>query len=254
MSVRSSVRIAPLMVLAMGVLLPTDAVAQERLWLDVNLGYAVPTDKDFSTHLTRTIFAEPADFDVDYSAPAGFIFDAGAGFMLMPKFGVGVSISQSRHKDFPVLSARIPHPFLFNQFGSDSAEGDTELERTETGVHIHAMFVAFEDDTNRFRVFGGPTWMRVKNDTVADFDYTQTFTSVPPSNDINITGYDIGECECSGWGFNVGADYSYFFTPNVGVGGVLRYTRAKVEPVDFSGQFELQAGGVAFGGGLRVKF
>ncbi len=251
MSVRSSVRIAVLMIVTMGVLLPTGAFAQERLWLDVNLGYATPTDKEYSTHLTRTIFAEPADFDVDYSSPAGFSFDAGAGFMLTPQLGVGVNISQSRHSDTPVLSARIPHPFLFNQHGSDTVEGDTELERTETGVHIQAMIVAFEDDTNRFRVFGGPTWMRVKNDSVADFEYTQT---LDPANTITITAYDITDCQCSGWGFNVGADYSYFFNPNVGVGGVLRYTRAKVEPIDFSGPFELTAGGAAFGGGLRVKF
>jgi hypothetical protein len=254
MSVRSSLRNVALMLFSIGASLPTAAIAQERLWLDVNLGYAVPTDQDFSTHLTRTIADEPADFDVDYSAPAGVIFDAGAGFLLTPRFGVGVSISQSRHSDVPVLSARVPHPFLFNQFGSDTVEGDTELERTETGVHVQAVFVPFQGDTSRLRVFIGPTWMRVKNETVLDFDYTQAFTTAPPSNRIAITGYDISACECSGWGFNVGADYSYFFTPTIGVGGVLRYTRATVEPVDFSGPFELTAGGVAVGGGLRVKF
>jgi hypothetical protein len=242
------------MVLAMGTLLPTAAAAQERLWFDVNFGAAIPSDKDVSTTSTRTIFAEQATFAVDYSSPRGFMFDVGAGFMITPLFGVGVSVSSSKHSDFPVLNASIPHPVLFNRFGTDSAEGDTELERTETSVHIQAMFVPWQDDTNRLRIFGGPTYMRVETETVDDFNYTQTFTIVPPTNTIDITSYDINSCECNEWGFNVGADYSYFFNPNVGVGGVLRYTRVKVEPVDYSGPFDLNAGGVAFGAGLRVKF
>lgn len=254
MSVRLNVRKVALLVLAMGMMLPKGAVAQERLWADVNFGVAIPTDKDFSTASTRTIFAEPADFSVDYSAPRGPSFDIGGGFMLTPQIGVGVSFSRSTHKDTPILHARIPHPFLFNNYGSATAEGDTELERTEQAVHIQAMFVAFESDTQRIRVFGGPTYMQVKNQTVENFIYTQTFTTVPASNTIAITNYDINECECSGWGFNIGADYSYFFTPNVGVGGIVRFSRVKVEPVDYSGAFELNAGGAAIGGGLRFKF
>lgn len=242
------------MMLALGMLVPTAAMAQERVWVDVNFGVAFPSDKDFSTHLTRTIFAEPADFDVDYSFPKGPEFDGGAGFMLTPQFGIGISASRSKHEDVPVLTARIPHPFIFNTYGSDSADGDTKLERTESALHIQAMFVAFESDNSRFRIFGGPTYMKVKNQTVGDFHYNQTFTLVPARNTIEITTYDINECECSGWGFHVGGDYSYFFSPNVGVGGIVRFTRVKVEPVDYSGAFDLNAGGVMVGGGLRIKF
>lgn len=254
MSVRLNVRKVALLVLAAVMMLPSGAAAQERLWFDVNFGVAMPTDKDFSTASTRTIFAEPADFSVDYSTPRGPSFDVGGGFMLTPMLGVGVSFSRSTHKDAPFLSARIPHPFLFNTYGSASAEGDTELERTEQAVHIQMMIVPFETDTQRLRVFFGPTYMQVKNQTVGDFAYRQTFTTVPPSNTITIPSYEINECECSGWGGHVGVDYSYFFTPNVGIGGILRYSRVNVEPVDYSGAFDLTAGGVAIGGGLRVKF
>jgi len=254
MSVRLNVRKLALLVLAAAMMLPSGAAAQERLWFDVNFGVSMPTDKDFTTSSRYDIYAEPADFSVDYSAPRGPVFDIGGGFMVTPMFGVGVSFSRSTHEDTPFLSARIPHPFLSNAYGSATAEGDTELKRTEQAVHIQAMIVPFESDTQRFRVFGGPTYMQVKNQTVADFDWRQTFTTVPPSNTITIPSYEISECECSGWGFHVGADYSYFFTPNVGVGGILRYSRVNVEPVDYSGSFDLTAGGTAIGGGLRVKF
>lgn len=238
----------------MSMLLPGAAVAQERLWADVNFGVAMPTDKDLTNSSTRAISSEQASFTADYFWPRGPVFDVGAGFMLTPQFGVGVSVSRSTHSDFPVLEATIPHPILFNRFGTGTAEGDTELKRTETALHLQAMFVAFETETQRVRIFGGPTYMKVKTETVADFVYSQTFTIVPVTNNVTITDYSINECECGGWGFNLGADYSYFFTPNVGVGGILRFSRVKVEPVDFSGAFDLTAGGTAIGGGLRLKF
>lgn len=254
MFLRSNVRQVALAVLAMAALLPMNAAAQERLWFDVNFGVAFPTDKEFSTSSTRTIFAEPADFSVHYEARKGFIFDVGAGFMFTPQIGAGVSVSSSKHKGTPFLSARIPHPFLFDRHGSATAEGDTDLERTETSLHLQAMFVVYESDISRIRVFGGPTYIRVENETVENFIYTQQFTTVPPTNNITITDYSINACECTGWGFHVGGDYSYFFTPNVGVGGIARFSRAKVEPVDYSGAFDLDAGGFSVGGGLRVKF
>jgi hypothetical protein len=40
----------------------------------------------------------------------------------------------------------------------------------------------------------------------------------------------------------------------VGVGGILRFSRVKVEPVDYSGSFDMNAGGTAIGAGLRFKF
>jgi hypothetical protein len=174
--------------------------------------------------------------------------------MVTPKFGVGISVSRSSHKDFPVLSADIPHPVFADTYGSATADGDTKLERTETALHLQAMFVAMETDTQRVRIFAGPSRIQVKNQVVGDFHYDQTYTLNPPTNVVDNTSYDISECECSGWGFNIGADYSYFFSPTVGVGGVARFTRASVEPVDFSGQFDLAAGGFHIGAGLRVKF
>lgn len=252
MSLRASVRNF-LLVVAMGAVASTDAMAQERLWLDVNLGAVAPTDKDYGSTSSQSVFGETATFAVDYKAKTGFMFDVGAGFLLTPQFGVGINVAQSRHKGAPTVSATIPHPFLTNRSATGSLTGE-DLERTDTAVNIQAMFVAWQDDSSRFRIFAGPTYMQVKNENVQTMDYRQTFTTAPPANTVVVNSYTTDECTCTGWGFNVGADYSYFFSPNVGVGGILRYTRANVEPADLNGTFELTAGGVAFGGGLRVKF
>ena len=51
-------------------------------------------------------------------------------------------------------------------------------------------------------------------------------------------------------GFNVGADVGYYFTKNVGVGGIVRFSQTKVT---FS-LGEVDAGGAMVGGGLRLRF
>ena len=51
-------------------------------------------------------------------------------------------------------------------------------------------------------------------------------------------------------GFNVGADVGYFFTKNVGVGGIIRFSQTKVT---FS-LGEVDAGGAMVGGGVRLRF
>ena len=51
-------------------------------------------------------------------------------------------------------------------------------------------------------------------------------------------------------GFNVGADVGYYFTKNVGVGGIVRFAQTKVT---FS-LGEVDAGGAMVGGGVRLRF
>ena len=55
-------------------------------------------------------------------------------------------------------------------------------------------------------------------------------------------------------GYNVGAEATYKFTPNVGAAALLRFTRASAE-LDFGGQpVTMNVGDLQFGGGLRLRF
>jgi hypothetical protein len=60
------------------------------------------------------------------------------------------------------------------------------------------------------------------------------------------------------WGFNLGADVSYFVTRVVGMGGNLRYTRGATEIVDADllsdGPQKAEPGGLQMGGGVRFRF
>ena len=109
-------------------------------------------------------------------------------------------------------------------------------------------------DRVRVRLFGGPTFFRVKADTIDDIRYNQVFLILLPVNSVDITTYNFSEAEGTGWGFHVGGDVSVFFSRVVGVGGFVRLSRGTVELEDFSGTYDVKAGGFQTGGGLRLRF
>jgi hypothetical protein len=133
--------------------------------------------------------------------------------------------------------------------------------RTEGGVNVQAMFVPLQTDRLRVRVFGGPTYFRVKQDAVHTIEYFQVWTLLPTTNTVDVTSFDGEEVEEQGWGFHAGGDVSVFFNRIVGIGGFARFSRANVDlpnsiaitSVD-ADTVEIKAGGFQIGGGLRLKF
>jgi hypothetical protein len=233
----------------------------ERAWIDVNFGSATAGTDAFAMNASTEIDEEQADFGAHFNLPRGASFDFGGGFMFMPAVGIGVSFSGTAHEDVVDLSARIPHPIFFNTFANDNAETDDLLQRTESGVHIHAMLVPVQTDRFRLRVFGGPSYLRVEQDTITDIRYSQTYTFFPATNRIEITGSDIERLEANAWGFHAGGDASFFFTRVFGVGGFVRYSKANIDlentiatALDQDEVVRIKAGGIQLGGGLRLKF
>jgi len=224
-------------------------------WIDVNFGIAAAAEDTLATTTTRTQFRETATFSAEYNHPRGAEFDFGGGYMFTPMVGLGVSFTGTAHRGSPTTSIRIPHPVIFNAFATDTAVGDTELDRSEGGVNIHVMVNATPNaDRLRVRLFGGPTFFRVKADTIDDIRYSQVFVILLPVNAVDITSYEFSEAEGTGWGFHVGGDVSVFFSRVVGVGGFVRFSRGTVALEDFSGAYDVKAGGVQTGGGLRLRF
>jgi hypothetical protein len=195
----------------------------------VNVGVAVAAEDAFSMRASGEIFSEQADFAADYSLPRGASFDFGGGVMITPIIGVGVSFSGTAHEDIALLSARIPHPRIFNVYATDDAPTDQVLQRIESGVNLQAMIVPVQSPHFRFRVFGGPTFFRVQQDAVTDIRYEQNYLLFLPVNTIEITEFDHERIEATGWGFHGGADASFFFNRVVGVGGFAKFSRGSVD-------------------------
>jgi len=249
------VRTVSLIVL-IGCLWTAPAFAQnEKGWFDVDFGVASAAENVTVTASSARLFLENATFGVAYDVPRGASFDFGGGYMVTRIVGVGVNFQGTAHEGFPGLSIRIPHPLFFNAYATDAGPGAVALQRTEGSVHIQAMVVATPNSQRfRVRVFGGPTFFRVTQDTVDRILYNQVFQVLGPLNSVDITRYEYSESQGTGWGFHGGADAAFYFSRVVGVGGFARFSRGTVELSDLSGAFDVDAGGFQTGGGLRFKF
>ena len=235
----------------------TQAVT-EKVWVDVNLGIAASAGEQQAYTFAGTLFREPMAMASAYAKPSrGAAFDFGGGYMFTPKIGVGVSFQGTAHKDAVGLGVTVPHPFFFNASTTAANVTDSSLTRTEGTTNIQAMVSVLSTDRLRLRVFGGPSFFRLKSDMVQDIEYDQAATSFNRANLVSITGYEQVEAEGTGIGFHAGADMSVFFTRVFGLGAFARYSRGTVsldpEPMSEVAQ-DVKVGGFQTGGGLRLRF
>lgn len=230
------------------------AQTSERVWIDVNLGVAVAAEKSYGVTVEETLFQERARFAADYEFPTGANFDFGGGYLFTEAFGVGVSFSGTAHKGPAVVSATIPHPRFFNAAATGTADTE-DVEKVEGAVHLQAVFVVPTSDRMRFRLFAGPSYFRVRQDTFDDIRYVQNAQLFSNGNTVTITGAPFSESEATAWGYHLGGDVALFFNRVVGIGAFARYSRAEVEQLDLGGLVvKNKAGGVQAGGGLRLRF
>jgi hypothetical protein len=231
---------------------PTAPTAWDKGWVDVNFGVAVAAEKEYSSDFVFTRSLETGVGLALYTLPTGASFDFGGGYMFTRYLGAGISFGGTAHEDTVGLGLSVPHPNFFDEDGLDVEVTDKPLMRIEGARHIQLMAVPWQTPRLRLRVFGGPTYFLVKQDTITNIRYTQT--TLGRINLVNITSYDSQTSEGSGWGAHVGADFSLFFTRVVGVGGGVRISRGTVQFEDYGGFDDRKVGGVQASGGLRLKF
>jgi hypothetical protein len=100
-------------------------------------------------------------------------------------------------------------------------------------------------------MFGGPSFYKVEQALVSSIRYTESYPYDVAAFDSAVTD----TAEESKIGANLGGDFGYFFTHQVGVGFGAQYTRASLEfPSADGGTVEVKAGGFQIVGGLRLRF
>ena len=139
----------------------------ERGWIDINVGFAVASEQSYNVRTERIQFDELASFEADYNFPFGGNIEAMGGVMLTRAIGFGAGFSRAVHTDTALVRATIPHPLRFNAFGTVEVDTEEELRRAEGAFHIQATFMRTVSQNLRYRVFAGPPYFRVSQDTVA---------------------------------------------------------------------------------------
>lgn len=230
-----------------------------RSWIDVNIGVAAAAESRYGSIVEGTLYSETVTFTADYRSPLGAEFDFGGGVMVTPHFGIGISFTGTAHQDNAELGIRIPHPFVFNAHASDSAPTEDELTRSEGSANIQAMFVSSPSDRVSVRLFGGPSYFRIRQEAVSNIIYDQVYLIFSPANEVEIVRYEtevIDYDDGGAWGFHIGGDVTFFFNRVVGLGWFARYSRGSVEVFDpFTDEGrKFDTGGFQSGGGLRLRF
>ena len=221
----------------------------ERVHISVN-GAFQATSNDFSDRFTFEESLETGSTDSDYPVESGFVFDVGGGYRLFGNLGAGVAVSYFTKAGTAATTSSFPHPFFFNR--PRAVTGDaTNLTRTETAVHVHAMYLVNPGGKLRMIFSGGPSFLNVKQDIVAEVLISETF----PFDEAAFSSARSEEAKGSKVAFNVGADVLWMFAPRFGVGGLVRFSRASVD-LDAPGgrTIPVDAGGVYAGGGVRLLF
>jgi hypothetical protein len=232
------------------------ASAPSRGWLDVNF-LSLRSNQDVQAYaFADTIFLERRTVGAGYPAlPSAVGLGIDVGFHVTPQFAAGINFTAVNYEYQGALTIEVPHPVFNNRHASDIDVTADTLAREDRGVDVSLIFIPRTPDAWRVRLFGGPTYLRVKQEMVSLVTYSQVFNLLG-FNSVDIQRYEFQVEEGSVWGLHAGVDVGYFFSRYVGVGGVVRFNRGTVTVDDpLSGvEADLKAGHTTVGGGLRLRF
>ncbi len=193
---------------------------------------------------------EQASFDTSYVFRTGMLFDASGGVHVGRYFGFGIGVSRFGSTDAVRVAAQVPHPLFFDRDRSITGSS-SPLTRTETAIHLQARVMIPATASFVVTVFGGPTVFNVVQQLVTDVRFTHEYPYETASFSSAMHTRESG----STTGFNVGGDVAYYFSSNVGVGWLVRYSRATLElPSAGDGSLDVRTGGLHAAGGLRLRF
>jgi hypothetical protein len=231
----------------------TSAAAQTTLpfrgYISVD-GTRQGASDDFQDSAVFTEHAEEGRFETDYSVSGGPAFNISGGALLWRQIGVGVGVSRFSRSTPVVFNGQVPHPFVFDQ--DRAVTGDIGgLKREELAVNIRATAVFPLGSRTQVMVFGGPSFFRVTQGIVTDFSFTEQY----PYDTASFASGETREAKESKMGANVGVDVGYFFTPQIGIGGIVQFAGVTLDfPSAGGGTQEVKTGGFQAGGGLRLRF
>lgn len=232
----------------------TPAAAQPapgRFWFGVSGGVQSTANGFGDAFDVTSQFQDPeqATATATYPVKAGALVDGRFQVRLWKGFAVGLGVTHYSHRGDAAITARVPHPFQFNQFRT--VEGTTSTRRGETGAHLQFAYMVPIGERLRITGFAGPSRLSVEQTLISDVQYTQTF----PFDNAAFSGATTRRSTASAMGFNAGADVAWMFGRQFGAGVLVQYAAARVkEPTADNRRITVDAGGIQTAVGLRLVF
>jgi len=228
------------------------ATAQTGAVISVNGIYQGGTDAASHT-VSFTMNAETATFTSNFPVKSGPGVDAGLRVGLRVgvrgAIGVAIGITHFTAAGSADVTAKIPHPFFFNQ--SRSIAGTTNLSREETTTRLAVVFSSAANKKLQFSAFVGPAFFSVKQGLVDAVTYTDSY----PYDTATFGQATTKQVSKTKTGVTAGADVSYFFAKRIGIGLTAAVVKATIPVTAADGSsVSLSAGGTQIGAGLRFRF
>jgi hypothetical protein len=242
------------LVLSAGVGVRT-ASAQSAAWADhvrisINVG-AQPSSITFAGLTKKAVYLGNAVVNTTYGVGGGQSFDGGVLVRVVGNFSVGVAVSSFVKRQDGAVAATIPHPFFYNTTRSIAGTAGG-LERNELVTHIQAAYLISSGGKLEIALSSGPSFFSVKQGLVSDVTYTESY----PYDTATFAAASSTTISTTKIGFNAGADVGVRLSKNVGLGGLVRFSRTSMEfPLPgATTNVKSNAGGVQVAGGLRLFF
>jgi hypothetical protein len=220
-----------------------------RVFINLNGGFQSNT-LSFGDTRTDPLSGESASWTADYRVKSGPQFDLGGGVRVWRNLLAQVSYARFRDTQAAAIAGEVPHPFFFSQ--PRAIAGDSPaLKQQEQSFHVAAAWTFPVTKHLDVSVFGGPSVYLLKRDLIANVTYADNY----PYDSATFSQATVERVSTRDLGFHAGADVTWLFTRSVGVGAVVRFTRASValdSPAN-AGTVSLDLGGLQFGGGLRLR-
>ena len=229
-------------------------------YVSAGAGLARPPSGNPTSVATETDGVNTDQATTTFELPGARTFEFGGGVTFLGALTLGAAFEDSASDQAGMMDLSLTHPLFHPVLRASKTTGP--LQHSEKATHIEIGYRFPRTGPFAIRVFGGPTHVSLRQDAVSKLGYDETFNPVTRTFTPSITDLEIEPVKASAWGYHAGVDASYFFSRHVGVGGLLRYSRATVDlenPLqslvdDRTATDAFKVGGVRVTGGVRVRF
>jgi hypothetical protein len=241
--------ILPAAVLLVGGAAPTAAQPpKEQIWLSVSGGIQA-TNNSFDDAFDLTLYTEPEHVTVNYPAKRGLLIAGSGAYRVWRQLFVGLGATHYSVSGDAEVTAQLPHPFFDKTYRT--VEGTAPMTRSEVGAHVLFGWMVRPSRTVRVMLTAGPSYITATQPIATDV----TFTEAYPYDTAQFTGVKTTANSRGAAGFNAGADVFWMFAKNVGAGGLVQFTHARIKASANAGRsVSFDAGGGQVGAGLRFLF
>ena len=228
------------------------ATAQERFKVSVNVGQQV-TSTSFAEEQTFEQYVEEGSFTFGRTVEKAPFFDAGVAVRLWRALHAGAAVSVLEDTGAGDITARVPHPLYFDQPRTVTGQV-ARVTRREVGQHISVGWEIPATFGLDVLVFGGPSVF-----TTEQVFVTALMLSLPqevfPFDSLAFPGAVTEKRREHVIGYHAGADVTWRFTGNIGLGLLIRYASGRKDFSPTGGvPVRIEVGGLHAGGGLRLIF